>query len=627
MTEKLFGEVRRWINADPDAATRATLQDLLQRAENSDAEAHQELERRFAGRLAFGTAGLRAELGAGPLRMNRLVVRQTAAGMLSYAEEKLAEARKQVDNPQDALQTARKIVIGFDARHQSDEFAADTAEIFSAAGWEVHLFDRPGPTPLLARQVLVLDAEIGVMVTASHNPPQDNGYKVYLGGELSRFLEPDGLGVGAQIVPPVDREIAARIAELAESEAENDASQPASADGAAGSGQGTAAETAPVHQVTDEARRSYEAEALELLDTEAYPQRDLHVVYTAMHGVGGEMVASLLRAAGFTLTPVAEQHKPDPDFPTAAFPNPEEPGALDLALKTAESEAADIVLANDPDADRLSAAVYDERTENWRQLSGDEIGALLGRHLLERGPLRPQVLNSPTPERTETPDAAPVLANSIVSSRLLERLCQVRGVGHAATLTGFKWLARVQNMSFGYEEAIGFNVDPAHVKDKDGLSAALIFAEMAASLKSRGVSLIDALDEIAAEAGVFVTGQVTIRVSDLSELGKVTAGLRAEAPTEIAGSPVVKSLDLTQDPLPGSELNEATKTDALIYLTEAGDRVIVRPSGTEPKVKCYLEAVAETPGVDAAAEVITEARAKAGQRLDALREAMENMLS
>ncbi|MGJ9425399.1 phospho-sugar mutase [Nesterenkonia halotolerans] len=626
MTEKLFGEVRRWINADPDAATRATLQDLLQRAENSDADAHQELERRFAGRLAFGTAGLRAELGAGPLRMNRLVVRQTAAGMLSYAEEKLAEARKNVDNPQDALQTSRKIVIGFDARHQSDEFAADTAEIFSAAGWEVHLFDRPGPTPLLARQVLVLDAEIGVMVTASHNPPQDNGYKVYLGGELSRFLEPDGLGVGAQIVPPVDREIAARIAELVESDATKDASAEAS-DGAAGSDRGAAGQTAPVHQVTDEARRSYEAEALELLDTETYPQRDLHVVYTAMHGVGGEMVASLLRAAGFTLTPVAEQHKPDPDFPTAAFPNPEEPGALDLALKTAESEAADIVLANDPDADRLSAAVYDERTENWRQLSGDEIGALLGRHLLERGPLRPQVLNSPTPESTEAPDAAPVLANSIVSSRLLERLCQVRGVGHAATLTGFKWLARVQNMSFGYEEAIGFNVDPAHVKDKDGVSAALIFAEMAASLKSRGISLIDALDEIAAEAGVFVTGQVTIRVSDLSELGKVTAALRAEAPTEIAGSPVVESLDLTQDPLPGTELNEATTTDALIYLTEAGDRVIVRPSGTEPKVKCYLEAVAETPGVDAAAEVITEARAKAAHRLDELRKSMETMLS
>ncbi|GAA1151758.1 phospho-sugar mutase [Nesterenkonia lutea] len=610
MTEKLIADVRRWINDDPDAATRTAVEQLLQRAEDSDAAAQDELQRLFSGRLAFGTAGLRAELGPGPLRMNRLVVRQTAAGMLSYAEEKLTQARGQADNPQDALQGPRRIVIGFDARHQSDEFAADTAEIFSAAGWEVHLFDRPGPTPLLARQVLVLDAEIGVMVTASHNPPQDNGYKVYLGGELSRFLEPDGLGVGAQIVPPVDREIAARIAELVESADARQAAQ----------------DTSGVHRITDEARRSYEAEALELLDTETYPQRDLHVVYTAMHGVGGEMVASLLRAAGFTVTPVAEQHKPDPDFPTAAFPNPEEPGALDLALKTAEAEDADLVLANDPDADRLSAAVYDERTEAWRQLSGDEIGALLGRHLLERGPLRPQVLNSPTPTRTEAPDAAPVLANSIVSSRLLERLCQVRGIGHAATLTGFKWLARVQNMSFGYEEAIGFNVDPAHVKDKDGVSAALIFAEMTASLKARGVSLIAALDEIAAEAGVFVTGQVTIRVSDLSELGKVTAALRTEPPLEIAGSSVVQSLDLTQDPLPGSELSEATKTDALIYLTEAGDRVIVRPSGTEPKVKCYLEAVADTPGLDASTEVITEARAKASHRLDELRKSMESIL-
>jgi len=618
MTENLFGTVRRWIDQDPDATTRATLQDLLQRAENSDAAAEQELERLFAGRLAFGTAGLRAELGPGPLRMNRLVVRQTAAGMLSYAEEKLAQAQQQVDNPQDLIRDgARKIVIGFDARHQSDEFADDTAEIFSAAGWEVHLFTRPGPTPLLARQVLVLDAEIGVMVTASHNPPQDNGYKVYFGGELSRFLEPDGLGVGAQIVPPVDKEIAARIAELVESAGDHDAAQeqgsPASTHGA-------------THQVTDEARSSYEREALELLDPENYPQRDLHVVYTAMHGVGGEMVTSLLRAGGFTVTPVAEQFEPDPDFPTADFPNPEEPGALDLALKAAAAEGADLVLANDPDADRLSAAVYDESAQSWRQLSGDEIGALLGRHLLERGPLRPQVRNSATPQH-ESDSPAVVLANSIVSSRLLERLCEVRGISHAATLTGFKWLARVQNMSFGYEEAIGFNVDPANVKDKDGVSAALIFAEMTAALKSRGVSLIAALDEIAAEAGVFVTGQVTIRVSDLSELGKVTAALRTQPPSEIAGSAVVESLDLTQDPLPGTELSEATKTDALIYLTEAGDRVIVRPSGTEPKVKCYLEAVADTPGVDAAPEAIAEARTRASQRLDELRSAMENMLA
>ncbi|GAA1102227.1 phospho-sugar mutase [Nesterenkonia jeotgali] len=610
MTEKLIGTVRRWIEQDPDPRTRSALQELVQRAESSDTAATPELERLFAGRLAFGTAGLRAELGPGPLRMNRLVVRQTAAGMLSYAEEQLTEARTKADNPQDLLSGgARKIVIGFDARHQSDEFAADTAEIFSAAGWEVHLFTRPGPTPLLARQVLVLDAEIGVMVTASHNPPQDNGYKVYLGGELSRFLEPHGRGVGAQIVAPVDQDIAARIAELVEAAADSpEAGAAADADAPAGA--------ATTHPVTEEARRSYEREALELLDPQNYPERELHVVYTAMHGVGGEMVTSLLRAGGFTVTPVAEQFEPDPDFPTADFPNPEEPGALDLALKAAEAHNADLVLANDPDADRLSAAVYDEVAGAWRQLSGDEIGALLGRHLLERGPLRPQA-----------DGGAPVLANSIVSSRLLQRLCQVRGVGHAATLTGFKWLARVQHMSFGYEEAIGFNVDPEHVKDKDGVSAALIFAEMTASLKARETSLVAALDEIAAEAGVFVTGQVTIRVGDLSELGKVTAALRAQPPAEIAGSAVVESLDLTQDPLPGTELSEATKTDALIYLTEAGDRVIVRPSGTEPKVKCYLEAVADTPGVDAAPEAISAARAQAAERLEQLRSSMETMLS
>lgn len=611
MTENLFGAVRRWIEMDPDAKTRSALAQLLTRAEDSDASAAEELQRLFSGRLAFGTAGLRAELGPGPLRMNRLVVRQTAAGMLSYAEEQLARAQQGADNPQDLMRSgARKIVIGFDARHQSDEFAADTAEIFSAAGWEVHLFTRPGPTPLLARQVLVLDAEIGVMVTASHNPPQDNGYKVYLGGELSRFLEPHGRGVGAQIVAPVDQDIAARIAELVDADTPADASASSLK-----AGSDVAAGAARTHPVTDEARSSYEREALELLDPQTYPQRDLHVVYTAMHGVGGEMVTSLLRAGGFTVTPVAEQFEPDPDFPTADFPNPEEPGALDLALKTAESENADLVLANDPDADRLSAAVYDDAAGAWRQLSGDEIGALLGRHLLERGPLRPQA-----------DGGAPVLANSIVSSRLLERLCQVRGVGHAATLTGFKWLARVAHMSFGYEEAIGFNVDPEHVKDKDGVSAALIFAEMTASLKSRGISLIAALDEIAAEAGVFVTGQVTIRVSDLSELGKVTAALRAQPPAEIAGSAVVESLDLTQDPLPGTELSEATKTDALIYLTEAGDRVIVRPSGTEPKVKCYLEAVADTPGINADPEAIGAARAQATARLEQLRTSMESML-
>ncbi|GAA1806232.1 phospho-sugar mutase [Nesterenkonia flava] len=614
MTE-LLPTVRRWIELDPDPRTRAELQELLSSAESGDQAAETTLSRLFSGRLAFGTAGLRAELGPGPMRMNRLVVRQTAAGLLRYATETLSQARTAVDNPHDVEgPRAHRIVIGYDARHQSDEFAFETAALFSSAGWDVHLFDKPTPTPLLARQVLVLDAEIGIMVTASHNPPRDNGYKVYLGGELSRFLEPDGHGVGAQIVSPVDREIADAIAEtVGEDFAESSATPAATAE----------AQVHRPHGVTtigQQARDSYQQEALELLDPETYPHRDLRIVYTAMHGVGGEAVTSLLRAAGFAeVIPVAEQFEPDPEFPTAAFPNPEEAGALDLALHAAQEHQADLVLANDPDADRLSAAVFDEEAGQWRQLSGDEMGALLGRHLLERGPLREGWQTTGTGESTE-----PAVANSVVSSRLLGRLAAGRGVTHADTLTGFKWLARVPNIVFGYEEAIGFDVDPVHVRDKDGVSAALIFSELVADLKAKGTSVVQALDEIAAEAGLFLTSQVTVKVDDLSQLGRVTAALRADPPREIAGSRVVESLDLTQEPLPGQEFSEARSTDALIWFTESDDRVIVRPSGTEPKVKCYLEAVS-APASESA-EDIARARSVAAERLEQLRESMTSLL-
>ncbi|GAB3846898.1 phospho-sugar mutase [Nesterenkonia populi] len=613
MSDELLTTVTRWIELDPDPRTRAELQELLDEARAEDAEARAALSSLFAGRLAFGTAGLRAELGAGPLRMNRLVVRQTAAGLLKYAEGKLAAARPAVDNPHDVDgQAAHRIVIGYDARHQSDEFAYDTAAIFRDAGWEAHLFEAPGPTPLLARQVLVRDAEVGVMVTASHNPPRDNGYKVYLGGELSRFLEPDGLGVGAQIVSPADKDIAATIAEVVSADFAADSPAPA---------------VIPSEEVTrpsgvsvlgQEVRDSYQQEALELLDPEGFPHRDLRIVYTAMHGVGGQMVVDLLRAGGFSQTiAVEEQFAPDPDFPTAEFPNPEEAGALDLALETAAERSADLVLANDPDADRLSAAVYDEHTDRWRQLSGDEIGALLGRHILRRGPLRPGW-------QTEAGNDSPAIGNSLVSSRQLGALCAQRGFAHEETLTGFKWLARVPNLVFGYEEAIGFDVDPVHVRDKDGVSAALIFAELVADLKARSITVVDALDEIAAEAGLFLTGQVTVKVDDLSRLGAVTAALRQQAPAEIAGSPVTETLDLSRQPLPGAEFTEDKASDVLIYYTEAGDRVIVRPSGTEPKVKCYLETVAEASSD--AADAVSAARASAAERLEALRTAMTQLL-
>ncbi|WP_120002942.1 phospho-sugar mutase [Nesterenkonia muleiensis] len=603
--DALLNTVTRWIELDPDPSTRAELTELLHDAADGGQTAYDSLERLFAGRLAFGTAGLRAELGPGPLRMNRLVVRQTAVGLLKYASATLDDAEGRADTG-----SARRIVIGFDARYQSDEFAFETAEIFRDAGWEVHLFDKPGPTPLLARQVLVQDAEVGVMVTASHNPPRDNGYKVYLGGALSRHLEPDGLGVGAQIVSPVDQEIAATIAEIVASDFAEGSPAPAA----------VSSPEVPlpsgVRVIGRQARESYQKEALELLDPAGYPHRDLTIVYTAMHGVGGEAVTDLLDAAGFTdVVPVAEQFAPDPAFPTADFPNPEEAGALDLALKAAAEHNADLVLANDPDADRLSAAVFDTAAGSWRQLSGDEIGALLGLHVLERGPLR---------EGWRNGGDQPTVGNSVVSSRLLGKLAAARGAGHEETLTGFKWLARVPNIVFGYEEAIGFDVDPVHVRDKDGVSAALIFSEMIADLKAKDKTALDVLDEIAAEVGVHLTGQVTIRVKDLSQLGAVTAALRSSPPTEIAGDAIAESLDLRTVPLPGKEFTQAKSTDALVYLTEGGHRVIVRPSGTEPKVKCYLEAVALPES--GSPEALTAARRTAEAQLERLRTSMEEIL-
>lgn len=613
MTE-LLATAARWIHLDPDPATATELQELVDDAAENQV-AYAALERLFAGRLAFGTAGLRAELGPGPLRMNRLVVRQTAAGLLSYAAEKLRAAQSSGTQSSGTQSTdTHSIVIGYDARHQSDEFAFDTAEIFNDAGWQVHLFDQPGPTPLLARQVLVQDAEVGVMVTASHNPPLDNGYKVYFGGELSRFLEPDGLGVGAQIVSPFDQQIAATIAELV------DADFDAGSTAAAAASDATAAR-APlgVQLIGAEARQNYQREALQLLDVEGYPHRDLTVVYTAMHGVGGEAVTSLLEAAGFDrVIPVAQQFAPDPDFPTADFPNPEEAGALDLALQAAAEHRADLVLANDPDADRLSAAVYDEDAGRWRQLSGDEMGALLGSHIITRGPLRPGW-------QSTQEASSPVIGSSVVSSRLLGKLCAARGIGHEETLTGFKWLARVPNMTFGYEEAIGFDVDPVHIRDKDGIGAALIFCELMADLKARGTSAVGALDEIAAEAGVHLTGQMTIRVDDITQLGHVTARLRSAPPAQIAGAAVTETYDLITDPLAGQEFTESKSTDVLIFLTADDDRVIVRPSGTEPKVKCYLEAAAQP--ASAAASDVTAARQRAETRLTQLRRAMETILN
>ncbi|MDO5724028.1 MAG: phospho-sugar mutase [Flaviflexus sp.] len=549
-------DIQSWIDHDPDPTTREELLDLKTRADGGDEEAKADLADRFSGPLTFGTAGLRGKMGGGPHRMNRAVVRQAAAGLIAYLQDKVGR---------DAF-----VVIGFDARYHSRDFATDTAAIITAAGGRAAIMPRTLPTPLLAWAVRHLGADAGVMVTASHNPPADNGYKVYLGG---RAATEEGQGV--QIVPPADKEIAEAIA----------AAGPADEIPLAEGGWETIDEA-----VID----AYVERALALVP--AGHSSDLKIVHTAMHGVGSEMMLRVLNEAGFTdVTPVPEQEKPDPDFPTVSFPNPEEAGALDLATRLAEQIGADLVLANDPDADRCSAAVPADG--GWRQLSGDEIGSLLGEEMAGAGAL-----------------TGGNLASSIVSSRLLGKIAAKHGLGYTPTLTGFKWIARAPELIFGYEEAIGFCVDPDGVRDKDGITASLLLARLAGKLKKDGKSLLDQLDELAATHGVYLTAPVTIRVDDLSLMPATMAHLRANPPTSLAGSPVAESVDLAEgtDSLP--------PTDALILVSERGDRAVVRPSGTEPKVKCYLEVIEP---VD---DELRDAQTEAQRRMEGLKADMSAAL-
>lgn len=531
----LLAEARAWAVEDPDPQTRAELESLIA-AGPSD-----ELADRFAGTLEFGTAGLRGALGAGPNRMNRVVVTRAAAGLVAYLKANGA-------GPDDS------VVIGYDARHNSDVFAADTAEIVTGAGLHALVLPRPLPTPLLAYAIRALDCVAGVMVTASHNPPQDNGYKVYLGD-------------GSQIVPPADAGIAAAIAAVGPI-----ADLP----------RGTTAAT-----LDEEVVDAYEHRVASL----AGPgPRDLDIVYTPLHGVGGTTVQRVLELAGFTAPhEPAAQVDPDPDFPTVAFPNPEEPGAMDLAMALAAEVGADLVVANDPDADRCAVAV--PGPHGWQMLRGDEVGALLAHHLLSQG-------------------KQGVYAQSIVSSSLLGAMAKAAGQPHAETLTGFKWIGRIPGLAFGYEEALGYCVDPDVVKDKDGVSALLLVCELAAAQKAAGRTLLDVLDDIAREHGLHATDQLSVRFSDLAQIPATMATLRNAPPASLGGLDVLGVEDLAE----GSA--DLPPTDGLRFTLADRARVIVRPSGTEPKVKCYLEvviAVEDDPdGVDAA-------RISAVGRLDAIR--------
>jgi phosphomannomutase len=535
--EDLRDRVRRWIADDPDEETRADLSDLLEAA-GTDEQAYAELADRFAGPLVFGTAGLRGELAAGPNRMNRAVVIRAAAGLAAYLKDS---------------SLVGPVVIGFDARHKSDTFARDTAAVMCGAGIDAVVLPGPLPTPLLAFAIRHLGCVAGVMVTASHNPPRDNGYKVYLGD-------------GSQIVPPADAEISTRI----------DAVRSA-LDVPRGAGW-----TVLGQEIVD----AY-VEAVAALPARGTP-RALTIAYTPLHGVGAGVVEAALRKAGFAAPfVVPEQADPDPDFPTVPFPNPEEPGALDLAVALAERCGADIVIANDPDADRCAVAV--STLHGWRTLRGDEVGVLLADHLIRRG-------------------AGGVYATTIVSSTLLGRMARAHGVGYAETLTGFKWIGRVEGLRYGYEEAIGYCVAPDLVRDKDGVSALLLVAELAAELKAAGRSLLDRLDDIAEEFGVHATDQVSARVEDLSLIDTTMQRLRQSPPRYLGGFRVEQVDDLSE----GDQ--GLPPTEGLRYRLADGGRVVVRPSGTEPKIKCYLEVVVEVAAGD-----VTAARIAAAGRLDAIR--------
>src|SRR6478735_8991580 len=569
---QLLSDARTWAAQDPDPATAAALTELVRLADDGVAGARQELADSFSGTLQFGTAGLRAALGPGPNRMNRVVVRRAAAGLAAFLVGAVGKA---------APGTRPRAVVGYDARYNSDIFAEETAAIFTAAGIETFLMPAALPTPLLAYAVRALDCDGGVMVTASHNPPQDNGYKVYLGRHAV-----EESGRGAQIVAPYDALIAAKIEAVGALD-----SIVLAADGW----------TVLEPSIAADYQRAVAALAV----PEHFPARGLKIVLTPMHGVGGETAVAVLNAAGFDdVTLVTEQAQPDPDFPTVNFPNPEEPGALDLALEAATREDADIVIANDPDADRAAVAAKDPDTGAWRMLRGDEVGALLGAHVVAR--LAASGVQAAGADAAGAAAGDGVFANSIVSSRLLARIATAAGYAHEETLTGFKWISRVPGFVYGFEEALGYCVAPDLVRDKDGLSAAVLIAELAAAAKAEGKTIFDTLDELYLVHGLHASDQLNIRVGDLGLLDAMMNRLRVNPPESFGGSAVESFVDLAE----GSE--QLPPTDGLLYVTRDLSRVIIRPSGTEPKLKCYLEVI---QSVGSAAE-LPEARLAARAALD-----------
>ncbi len=539
------------MNDDPDPETRAELEKLLAAPDPQATD----LADRFAGTLEFGTAGLRGVIGAGPNRMNRAVVLRTTWGLAEHLLAAVPDVKE------------RGVVIGYDGRRLSPELAEDTACVLAARGIPALVFTDFAPTPLTAFAVKHLHAAAGVMVTASHNPPEYNGYKVYWGN-------------GAQIIPPIDAQIASAILrapaakdvprlELAEAKAKR-----------------------LVRTLGDDVARAY-LDAVRGLGARRDGDRALTIVYTPMHGVGDALARKALAESGFTrVTSVPEQQKPDGRFPTVAFPNPEEKGAMDLAFALARKERADLVLANDPDADRLAVAIPDAASPSgYLQLTGNQVGVLFGHYLLTEG------------EDAGASDRL-VLA-SVVSSPMLGAIAAALGVRYEETLTGFKWIANrameiekadKRRFIFGYEEALGYTVGDL-VRDKDGIGAAVVMAEIAAVSKSRGRTLKDELEAIARRFGLFVSAQVSVTrpgADGASEIRALMDRLRADPPSRVGEHAVVAVSDYQarERKTLATGAREALAlppSNVLGFALEGGARVLVRPSGTEPKIKFYFD--------------------------------------
>ncbi|MGO1538078.1 MAG: phospho-sugar mutase [Leucobacter sp.] len=537
----LIQTVRRWIAEDPDPETRAEASALLTEAERGNIDAQQELAEAFDGRLAFGTAGLRGRLGAGPCRMNRSVVMQTSAGFAEFLLDRATEGE---------TSTPPSVVIGYDGRVNSDVFARDAAEIMAGAGLRVTLLPERLPTPVTAFAVRHLGVSAGVMITASHNPPRDNGYKVYLGDA----------DAGAQIAPPVDLEIAdsiERAAALPLAELPRSTTYEVA---------GPEVLEAYVTQTAQSVREGL------LAGDETQGGPELRVVYTAMHGVGSGPSQRVFELVGLPqVTPVLEQDQPDGAFPTVSFPNPEEPGALDLAFAAAARINADLVVAHDPDADRLAIAIpYPGKASGYRRLTGNELGLVLGWRAAERF-------------RRTYPDAPGSLACTIVSSPALEAVAEDYGLGYFETLSGFKWVARVPDLVFGFEEALGYLTNPGIVRDKDGISASADVIALVRELAAEGRTIWDLLDEASERFGHFSSTQVTVRLDSMAATEELSNRVRTAPPRSFNGAVVERVTDLS---VPG---NSPVLANVLRYDLAGGSRVMIRPSGTEPKLKVYID--------------------------------------